>query len=104
MTADEARKWFLQATLDDLGLLIYRADQLDSLNEGIPTSPTLTTLGYARHRDELIQHRPTVWAELSDEAKCFIIFMPEEDIKQLTLAAIDVVLQHYDETAYEEVP
>jgi len=29
--------------------------------------------------------------------------MPEEDIKQLTLAAIDVVLQEYDETIAVEV-
>lgn len=103
MTAEEAREHYLKATLADLGLLIYRASELDSLNEGIPTSPTLSTLGYARHRDELIRSRPTVWAELSYEEKCFIIYMPEWDIEQLTLAAIDAVLIEYDETVGSEM-
>jgi len=103
MTAEEARKWDFEATLEDLGMIIYKASEFDSLNEEIPTSPRLSTLAYARHRDELISRRPTVWAELSDEDKCFIIFMPESDIEQLTDAVIEVLLKEYDETAAEEV-
>jgi hypothetical protein len=61
-------------------------------------------LGYARHRDELIERRPSVWAELDDETKCFVMFMCDEDIEQLTLAAIDVLLQDYDETVGSEMP
>lgn len=98
LTADEARKRYLEPTLADLSLVLWRAKNLDGLNEDVPTVPALKVLGYMNNRDELIERRPSLWAELPDDVRCEVLYVDDEDIETLTRAAIDAMMAEYDET------
>lgn len=100
-TRAEARG-HLEVILTNLSWVQYYSDMLDQLNASNPTYPySLKMLGYLNCRDAVMAN-PTVWAELDDEAKCHLLVEDDEDIRSLTIAALDGVMNEYDETVWED--